>query len=170
MADPAAPADWSRLSIVLHWLIVLLVILQFLTGGSMADFFDKGLDAAANARRNGYMHLLTGCLIFFAALARLADRSLNGRPPVSAHSPTWAVSMARVTHVALYGLLVGMPLVGMTGWIFHVELIAQAHGLAARLLIVVVALHVAGALVEHVVFKTDVLRRIIRRSRPAARR
>ena len=58
-----------------------------------------------------------------------------------------------------------MPLTGATAWLFGVELAGEVHEFLKNVLIAVVALHIAGALYEHFVTRSDVLKRMLRPER-----
>ena len=161
---PPAAGRWTSLNIWLHWLIVGLLIVQFLIGDNMAAFFDatsKGEPAGGLTARLGYFHMLIGATIFVAIAIRLWDRFAHGRPPHPAGEPNWAVNLARVTWFGLYALLLSMPLAGALAWWTGSGTVAILHGWAATALLVLVALHVAGALANQFWFKTDALKRIM---------
>jgi cytochrome b561 len=149
--------------VVLHWTIVVLLILQYLEGEYMVGLWNAAIDGAPLTTATevlGWMHIITGSTILAAALARLADRVVNGRPPYRTDEPAWAMLLAKVTHGAIYAILVAMPSLGLAAWISGVDRLAQLHTLLWTPLLVLIAVHVAGALVQHFHFKSDVLRRI----------
>ncbi len=55
-----------------------------------------------------------------------------------------------------------MPLTGALAWYFRLERIGELHEIGKPVIIVVVAVHAAGALWQHFVVKTDVLRRMLK--------
>ena len=164
-ADSAGTHDrWTSLSIALHWTIVALLVVQFIDHEWMVDLFDasnEGRDVASLTRVLGYTHIAAGLAILIAAAIRLWDRFAHGRPAHSSDEPNWAQALAKATHVLLYTLLLSMPVAGLAAWILGSEWIATIHLYAWKVLLVTVALHVAGALANHFWFKNDVLRRIM---------
>lgn len=161
---PEAPTRWTRLNIALHWLIVVLVTVQYFIGDWMYDFFEGGLEGKAMDSTTvalGYLHMAVGLLILLAALLRIWDRFTHGRPAPQANEPNWAVVLARVSHFALYALLVVMPIAGLTAWLLGNEWIGGQHALASKVLLGIIALHVLGALANHFWFKTDALRNMM---------
>lgn len=155
--------SWTPLSVVLHWTIVVLLVLQFLEGEYMIGLWNATIEGGPLATLTqvlGWVHIVTGSAILAAALARLVDRLVNGRPPYPTGEPTWAKFLAKVTHVAIYTILVAMPALGLAAWVSGVDGIAQLHTLLWTPLLVLIGVHVAGALVQHFHFKSDVLRRI----------
>ncbi len=163
-APSAAAGRWTSLNIWLHWLIVGLLIVQFFLGDNMAALFDastEGGPVGGLTARLGYLHMMTGAVIFVAIAVRLWDRFAHGRPPHPAAEPNWAVNLARATWIGLYALLLSMPLAGGLAWFTGSETLATLHGWAWTALMVLAALHIAGALANQFWFKTDVLKRIM---------
>ena len=61
-----------------------------------------------------------------------------------------------------------MPATGALAWFGGVEAMAAVHGAGMLLILILLALHIAGALYHHFVLKTDVLRRMLRSERGGA--
>ena len=157
-------ARWTRLNITLHWLIVGLLIAQFFESEWMEKLFDAKLDGEAAGGTTvllGYSHMIIGGLIFLAIALRLWDRRTQGRPAHPAAKPTWAIRLAGISHAVLYVLLFAMPVGGAAAWFLGSERFAELHKLGWTALMIVAALHVVGALVEHFWFRTDALRRMM---------
>ena len=156
---------WTALNIWLHWLIVVLVAAQYLITAEgmekMWDAAEKGATDTGGLLTLGNAHIVLGTVILVAALIRLWDRFAQGRPPLSDGAPNWAHLLAKITHFALYWILIAMPIGGLLAWFLQNEFFAEAHHFASEVLIWVIALHVLGALANHFWFKTDALRRIM---------
>ena len=158
------PHGWSRLYVVLHWLVVLLVIAQFLDHEAMVALWDatlEGRGVPAATSTGGWIHIIAGTAILAATAIRLLDRSVNGRPPYPQGEPTWAGWLARITHFLLYGVLLLMPALGLAAWLTGDDAIAGYHTVLWTPLLVLVGLHVLGALVQHFVFRSEVLKRML---------
>ncbi len=78
--------------------------------------------------------------------------------PAKATSSNWSPA----DHVLLYLVIFLMPVSGMVAWNGGVSLAGQMHETAKPVIILVIALHAAGALWQHFVAKTDVLTRMLR--------
>lgn len=102
-------ARYSAVSIALHWLIAALVVWQVFVGlgleGTPRDSPDRPWVLT--------LHFSIGWTILMLALGRLVWRLLNGAPPLPQTMPRWERLLARATHVLFYVVLIGMPL---TGW------------------------------------------------------
>jgi len=159
-----APNRWTRLNISLHWLVVVLIGVQYFIGEWMVAFFDGGLEGKSMEGSTvafGYLHMTIGVSILLAASLRLWDRFAHGRPAPSENEPNWAVALARVSHFALYLFLLAMPIAGLTAWLLGNEWVGDQHILASNILLGIIALHVAGALANHFWFKTNALRNMM---------
>ena len=158
-------AHWTRLSVILHWLIVILVLVQFLDHESMVALWDGTLDAKPIDPTDvtfGWVHIIAGSVILMSAAARLLDRIWRGRPPHSDREPNWATVVAKITHGLIYAILLVMPTAGLVAWFTGNDDIAGIHTFFWTPLLILIGLHVVGALAQHFYFKTDALRQIVR--------
>ncbi|HZF14851.1 MAG TPA: cytochrome b [Steroidobacteraceae bacterium] len=164
----------------LHWLIVVLVIVQVTIALRAAGMpFGPG-KAIALA-----WHKSFGMTILMLAVLRLLWRLANPVPSLPATMKSYEKGLAHVSHYLLYILLFAMPL---SGWVmsaahnypvswFHLftwpSPVAPDHELAEKMedvhealawtLGAVVTAHVLAALWHHFVRKDDVLQRMLPR-------
>ena len=169
---------WGSLSKALHWIVVLLIINQWVIG-MRADSLPVGL---AKLQALAW-HKSFGITILMLAVVRLVWRWMNPVPDLSAETRPWERVLARISHVLLYGLIFALPL---TGWLmssaknFPVswfslfqlpDLVAPSEQLFRQMrslhhtlfaaLVVVAVLHIAGALKHHFIDRNDVLKRML---------
>lgn len=94
---------WPMISRVFHWISALLLLvtwaLMFLYDNT-DDSFYVGL------------HKAFGVSLLFWMLARVISRVFVKAPP-AAPMPKWQDVIAKLTHFALYALLIAMPVVGL---------------------------------------------------------
>lgn len=163
-----AAAGYSQTQITLHWLVVILVIFQFVAHDGMEhvwDAYERGRASDSGDVPLAYAHVAAGAAILALALWRLWLRLTVGVPGLPASHPAVISLAARATHWALYALLVLTPLSGSAAWFLGIGEAGDAHKVLKTLLLFVVVLHVAGALFEHFVLRSDVLRRMLRPAR-----
>lgn len=159
----------------LHWIMALGVI-GMLAFGTYLARMEVSL---ANLWMFGF-HKSIGLLLLAMALLRLGWHRLSPPPAPLGGVPAWQMQLARFTHAGLYLLVLAVPL---TGWIasaasgLDVVLFERwtlpriapvseawqdgfflAHRLLTKLLMALVALHVAGALKR----RDGTLRRMLR--------
>jgi len=168
---------WGSLSKALHWLIVLLIINQWLIAERAEDLTGFQKFTALN------WHKWFGMTIFMLAIVRLVWRIANPVPDLTEETKPWERVLAKVSHFLLYTLIFAMPL---TGWImssakaygvswFNVfqfpdlvgknerlyEIMRDTHHALFKVLVATALLHAAGALKHHFIDRNDVLRRML---------
>lgn len=96
---------FNLLARLLHWGMAALILAMLLIGVAMvASLADYHVLVA--------VHRPLGLLILLLAVVRLANRWSHPPPPLPADLPAWQRRAAHASHVALYGLMLAMPLVG----------------------------------------------------------
>ena len=157
------PTGYTRTQIVLHWLIFALIVVQFLFHEPMSDAWERvedGLPVAFSPLIAG--HVFTGLLVLVLAVIRIVIKVRRGAPPLPEDEPRALKLAAHGTQMTLYGLMILMPVSGALAWFGRVEAAAEVHEVLKGLMLVFVALHIAGALYQHFVLKSDVLDRMRR--------
>lgn len=164
MARPS-PNGYSTAQVTLHWLVVLLIIFQFLAHDGMEAAwraFERGQPTPADSQTFAYLHVAAGILVLLFAAARLFLRFTRGAPKLPPQQPAALKGIAHGVHWGIYLLLFLLPISGSVAWFGGVAQAAEGHELMKNILLVLVGLHVAGALFEHFVLKTPVLMRMMR--------
>lgn len=93
---------------LLHWLMAVLILLTVPAGLIMVQQgIDRGLQNALFI-----YHKNVGVLLFALVVVRLILRWRNPPPPLPDSVPGWQVRIAGLSHKALYGLLVILPIAG----------------------------------------------------------
>ena len=180
MTAPAPKAhtghpDYSRLSIALHWLMLILLAAVFACIELRVNY-PRGSDMREGLKT---WHFMLGLSVFVLVWVRLI---LRRRVPWLGSEGGWTRWPAAAAHVALYGGMVALPLLG---WLtlsaegdtipfFGLSLpplIAQDKGLAGQLEDLhktigeagywLIALHALAAIFHHYVLKDGTLRRML---------
>jgi cytochrome b561 len=102
-----AEARYHPFAKVLHWLVALLIAVQFGIAWAMPD-----VGPQTRLDRSISLHLTVGVLIAFVAVVQVSWRLRNSGPGASATESRWLRAAARGTHIALYVLLLIVPLLG----------------------------------------------------------
>ena len=166
-----ASSGYTRLQIRLHWAVVGLVALQFALHDGVASAFDRGMEGVAEAGPAAATltlsapvvgHFIGGSLIFLLAAWRLMLRQEHGAPPPPESDPAWQRRLARGTHLAMYALLLTLPITGGAAWAMASAGASAAHEAMRALLLIAIVLHVSGALYGQFLQKTGVLDRMRR--------
>ena len=102
---------WGAVSIGLHWLVVLLVIAIAVLGLYMTD-----LPLGLYKVKVYALHKSLGLTVLALGVLRLLWIVASGRPKALPGGPAWQRALARLTHWALYALLLLVPL---SGWWYN---------------------------------------------------
>lgn len=162
----------------LHWTIVLLVTIQFVTALAMPDI---GPHTQPDTWIS--LHFSIGVLILLVMAARLVHRLMYPVPLEVSQAPTWERFAALLTHRLFYLILLVGPLLGWASASAHrltvslfglVTLPAIAapkarwaltagdvHATVMWILLALIAMHAAAALYHHVVRRDGTLRRML---------
>lgn len=175
--------DYGPVAKTLHWVTVLLVIIAW-TLGIFGDKLPEG-----SAQKAGLLtHISIGLIILAVAVARIPWRIANPPPKfVVTEFGRWLVEWtdpaSRLMHYVLYGLLVAVPVVGIavqfaqghalpllglgeipSPWAADKAFahgIKEVHEVLANLLVILAVFHMTAALVHHIVFRDDTLKRML---------
>ena len=181
-ADAAHPAgQYGAIAKLFHWVTLGLMLVALPLGFVIQHVKD--------ASKMGFyaLHESAGLTILFFALARLAWRRLSPPPSLPHDMPKLMRTTSTAVHHALYALLIlqpllgflatnawGFPMQGATAYLGFIELpkfmeaweglakiLSLLHSIGGWLLVVLIALHIAGALFHHAIRRDGTLMRMI---------
>jgi cytochrome b561 len=99
---------YGTLSIGLHWLMLLLLIAVYATIELRGEF-PKGSDARDMMKT---WHFMLGLSVFVLVWIRLVANFMGPEPRIEPEPPRWQALIGKAMHLALYALMIGMPLAG----------------------------------------------------------
>jgi len=169
--------QWGAISIALHWLTLLLIVGMATVGLSMVEMENGPAKIQVYA-----LHKSFGLTVLGLTVLRLAWRLAVGTPRPVPGTPMWQDAIARMTHGAMYVLLLAVPI---SGWWFNSaagfplrwfglvklpkltgfdpaikELAKEMHENLFLLLACLIFIHAAAALWHHYRLKDRTLARI----------
>ena len=175
----AKSGRFDPMSIVLHWLTVLLIIGQFTTAW-LHEAVGHGTSLALAILAT---HRTMGVLTWTVGLARLAwRRRFAYLPPFPESMPKLQQWIAKANEYGLYVLLLVQPVTGLGDVVFHGRpftlfiwqvpallapdpairsLFQEAHELGAKALLALIGLHAGAALFHGLVLRDGVLQRML---------
>jgi len=177
MDTQTTPRRYSSASIAMHWAMVLVFVAVYALI-NLADGFEKGSAERQMARD---WHATFGLLVFALVWLRIVLRLLGTTPPIEPTPAVWMDKLAKLGHLALYALMIGLPVLG---WLllsargkpipfFGLELpalmapnkelgttIKEIHELGGNLGYFLIGGHAVAALFHHYVLKDNTLRRM----------
>lgn len=175
--SPAESSDYGAVAKILHWLIFILLAVQYAIGSIMPHIGRKTLDEGWVA-----WHFSVGAAILFFIVLRLLWRLFHPVPPLPTMAG-WERIASGITHWALYILVLAMTLLGWAaanarGWSVHlfgiVTLPAIApngsrwgheagdiHNILVYVLLGFIVLHVVAALYHYFIKHDEVVGRML---------
>ncbi len=153
-------AGYNRAQIILHWLTAVLVIASFVTHEGMKTAW-RAVSRGQTDPGSGQLHIYIGIAALAMVLLRLALRYLRGAPEQPEGSGALIRLAGTLTHWALYGLLVLVPVTGLWAWYIGSRDAGDIHETLFNGLWVLVALHTLAALYHHYVVRDGLLRRML---------
>ena len=170
---------YSPVAQSLHWLSALFVGVAW-TLGLLGDELPKG----PQREMGEFVHIVTGELVIALLFLRLIWRFVD--PPPAAEATAmgrWGDLAAKLAHVALYLLLLTVPIIGIVTLfaggeslsvfgLFEIaspwpkdrnfkHFMEEIHEVTAHGLIALVGLHAVAAIIHHHVFKDRTLKRML---------
>lgn len=160
------PKGYSSAQIALHWVIALLIAGQFLFNEPISDAFRSLMRGSEPPFSWGvWAHIAGGVTILLLAVWRVALRRSRGAPPPPEGEHSLLGRLATLGHMALYVLILGLPVGGLVAWFGGVGLAGEAHEVLSNVLLFVVAVHVLAALWHQFWLKDNLLARMMRAER-----
>ena len=169
---------YGSLSIGLHWGMLLLLAAVYACM-ELRGNFPKGSGVREGLKT---WHFMLGLSVLVLVSVRVLVRFLGTLPRDQPATPKWQNMMAKLMHLALYGLMIAMPILG---WIilsadgrpvpfFGLQLpplvgesdaiaewAEEIHETVATAGYFLVGLHAAAALFHHYVMRDNTLRRML---------
>ncbi|RME14185.1 MAG: cytochrome b [Alphaproteobacteria bacterium] len=157
------PKGYSRLQIALHWLTVILLAAMFLNEDPIKEAF-RSLMRTGTFTQTPLVaaHIFGGLTVLALAAIRFAIKLRRGSPPLPENESPLLQRIAIGTHHALYTLMFLVPIAGAIAWFGEIRWMGDVHEIIQNWLLAVAGLHVAGALYQHFILKSDVLMRMRR--------
>jgi cytochrome b561 len=179
MADHISVRRYDKVAIALHWLVAIGVFVMIGLGWYMTDI-PKGTPARAFYFN---LHKSIGLTVGIIVLIRVWWRWTHQPPPLPPGTQSWVFSASKLSHGLLYALLVLMPLAGFIAsnftkygvtyfGLFKIgpffaenkalwELFQGIHQAASEVLVIVIAIHIAGAFKHLLIDKDGVFYRML---------
>jgi cytochrome b561 len=99
---------YGAASVVLHWAMLVLLIGVYACI-ELREIFPRGSDPRAALKT---WHFMLGLTVFALVWIRMAARLLGRTPPIAPPIPVWQRVFANAVELALYVLMIILPLLG----------------------------------------------------------
>lgn len=169
---------YGSLSIALHWLMFLLMVAVYATI-ELRELFPKGSDPREAMKA---LHFMLGLSVLLLVVLRIYARATSPSPAITPALSASRNLAAKLGHLALYALMIGMPILGWAVLsaagkpvpFFGLELPAlinenkdtakslkELHETIGELGYYLIGIHVLAALYHHHIRKDDTLTRML---------
>ncbi|MGZ4958347.1 MAG: cytochrome b [Methylomonas sp.] len=169
---------YTPLQIGLHWLMFVLLVAVYACI-ELKGLFPKGSDPREALK---VWHSMLGLCVILLVLPRLFLRLSGTTPAIEPETAAWQQSAARLLHLALYGVMFSMPLLG---WLLLsaagkpipffglqlpalvgenkdlAKLIKEVHETLGVVGYYLIGLHIAAGLYHHYILHDDALIRLL---------
>lgn len=173
-----AQKRYSGMSIALHWVMLLLIAAVYACM-ELREFYPKGSDIREGMKM---WHFMLGLCVLALVIVRIIARLGRAAPAITPAPPAWQSLSAKLIHLALYAMMILMPL---AGWLILsaegkaipffgfelpaligknedlAELIEELHEAGGKIGYFLIGFHTLAALFHHYVVKDNTLRRMM---------
>jgi len=169
---------YATLSIILHWIMFLMLVAVY-SCIELRELYPKDSEPRESLKT---WHFMLGLSVFVLVWVRLLARWLKPAPEILATIPRWQQLVAKAMHMALYILMICMPI---AGWLILsgegkvipffginlpaliaenkplAETIEEVHETAGTVGYYLIGLHALAGLFHHYVQRDNTLRRML---------
>jgi len=169
---------YGSLQMSFHWAVFLLIVVAY------AAMELKGFAARGGSLRALLLtvHYTAGVSVLLLMLLRLVVKGFSTAPDIVPAPPHWQVFLAKLVHVILYIMFIGLPLLGVLSlyfggkeWVFFGYampisdlpngrlqfVLKNLHELIANTGYFIIGLHALAALFHHYVVRDNTLIRML---------
>ena len=169
---------YGALSMALHWAMLLLIAAAY-ASIELRGFFPKGSGLRQDLKT---WHFMLGLSVLLLAMLRMAVALTSAVPRIQPEPARWQHRLARLAHFTLYGLMLGMPVLGWLAlsaqgksipffgiqlpplvaenrWVAH--WFKEVHEAFGTFGFVLIGVHAAAALFHHYLIRDNTLRRML---------
>ena len=167
--------EYGFISKIFHWLSAAVLVIQIPLGFYLVDldFGEKRLTIES-------IHVTLGLSIFYLTLFRLIYKLFNPTPPLGNNIFPGQKLVAKLNHILLYASLLTITISGALKKLFNgevldifllnieikdnfefAELFYDIHIISNYTLIALISLHIFAVIIHKIVFKENLLKRIL---------
>ena len=153
---------YSRTQIFLHWAIALLILFNLIFSDAMSDLWRQIERTGPTPTTIGaWAHIIVGVAMLAFVAWRLVLRVTRGVPHTPAGTNSWLKLAGDAGHLALYALMIALPVTGLMAFYGGFETLGELHSeLLKSLLWALIAVHVVAAIYHHFFLKDGLLNRM----------
>ncbi len=153
---------FSHTQILLHWAVALLIVFNLVFNDAMSALWEQIEHTGPTPTTIGaWAHIIAGGAVLALVAWRLALRFTRGVPHAPAGTNTWLKRGGDLGHIALYALMIALPVTGLMAFFGGFDTLGELHAeFLKSLLWALIVLHVVAALYHHFILKDGLLNRM----------
>ena len=167
--------EYGLISKVLHWLSAILLLVQIPLGFYLVD-----LDFGEQRINIENIHVIIGLSIFYIVILRLVNKILNPTPKLNPSIFKGQVFLAKMNHILLYLAILSITVSGILKKLFNGETLIiffkeiqikdnfeladqfyNIHIYSNYTIIALISLHVLAVIAHRLLFKDNLLKRML---------
>lgn len=157
------PTHYNKFHILIHWLVVIVILLQMNTGDKIALEFlalrNEGIKNDGNTS-NSQIHILGGLLLILLMAIRVFLRIKFGVPAPTRKTNDPLKFLSTFVHLGIYLILFAIPITGLLAFsTVNVEL-GIAHKILFNVLYIFVIIHLIGVACHQIFLADNIMERI----------
>ena len=157
------PTNYNKFHILIHWLVVVIILLQMITGDKIALEFLGVRNQAINIdgnTSNSQIHMLGGLFIILLMAIRVFLRIKFGVPAPTKKTNDPLKFLSTFVHLGIYLILFAIPITGLLAFsIINVNL-GIAHKILVNILYLFVIIHLIGVAFHQIFLGDNIMERI----------
>ena len=157
------PTHYNKFHLLIHWLVVIIILLQMITGDKIALEFlalrNEGIKNDGNTS-NSQIHILGGLLLTLLMAIRVFLRIKFGVPAANRKENDPLRFLSTFVHLGIYVILFAIPITGLLAFsTANVEL-GIAHKILVNVLYLFVITHLIGVAYHQIFLADNIMERI----------
>ena len=157
------PTHYNKFHILIHWLVVVFILLQMITGDKIAlEFLALRNEAITNNGNtsNSQSHILGGIFIFLLMAVRIFLRIKFGVPTPTKKTNALLKFLSTFVHLGIYFILFAIPITGLLAYSTGNIDLGIAHKILVNILYLFIIIHLIGVAYHQIFLGDNIMQRI----------
>ena len=157
------PRHYNKFHIFIHWLVVVIILLQMITGDKVALEFlalrNQAIEIDGNTS-NSQVHMLGGSFIILLMAIRVFLRRKFGVPAPTKKTNDPLKFLSTFVHFGIYLVLFAVPITGLLAFSTSNVDLGLAHKILVNILYLLVIIHLIGVAFHQIFLGDNIMERI----------
>ena len=157
------PTHYNKFHILIHWLVVVIILFQMITGDKIAlEFLALRNEAITNNGNtsNSQIHILGGIFIFLLMAIRIFLRIKFGVPIPTKKTNALLQFFSIFVYLGIYFVLFAIPITGLSAFLTVNVDLGIAHKILVNILYLFIMIHLIGVAYHQIFLGDNIMQRI----------